>query len=150
MHMKIDARAELWLVVVALALISGCNAGGRKVSLTGKIIENGQPVKFPYGESHATIYFYPLDEQGKIPEGSRGYSTSPDTEGSFVMDGDMGDGIPLGKYRITLSNPTTSQQGQRDPWQGKYDVKNTPFELQVDGSFKSITLDVGTGKLTTQ
>lgn len=149
MFTKNDARFGFWLFVIAFVLIAGCNRGGRKVSLTGNIVENGQPIKVPYG-SHVSIYFYPLDEEGKVPQGSRGYATSPDTEGSFVMDGDMGVGIPLGKYRITLSNPTTSQQGQQDPWREKFDLKNTPFEVQVDGSFKSITLDVGTGKLTTQ
>jgi hypothetical protein len=142
-------RRALLLVTLACLTFAGCGDGVRRVSLRGRVVDGGSPLNLQYGVNTVDLYFYPIDDTGSVPEGAVGYGTATDPDGTFVMGGDMGEGIPVGTYRITLMNVERTPQGEQELWQGKFDLKNTPFQVDVDGSFKQITLDVAAGTVTT-
>jgi hypothetical protein len=133
------------LVCVALA---GCDTGGSGIVATGRVLEGGRPVAIPdfeKGENCLEVEFYPLDEAG-VP-GGPSYAAPVGADGSFEVKGPMAEGIPPGKYRVTVTHIGGEEDGDDEdgdeeaasPW-AKFNKENSPFEFQVPGS--EIVIDI--------
>ncbi len=139
------------LAVMVCLAVAGCGAGEKRVTVTGKIVDGGQPLTFggpeyEEGAASAEVTFHPLDDAGNLDKERNSHSTTAKPDGSFVMDGDVGDGILVGRYRVALRHrassgysPTAPAQG--DTWAGKFDLNNSPFEFDIQ-SDQEIVLDI--------
>jgi hypothetical protein len=99
------ARARLvYYLMVALAAV-GCNKsdGPKGVTVRGRLVQNGQPLKVLPREE-IIVGFSP---EGAVPDQvAHGASTDlvkPD-DGSFVLTGRNKMGLPPGKYTVSISS----------------------------------------------
>ena len=153
------SRFKTWsglLVVVACLAAAGCGGSVERVTVTGKIVDGGAPLKLagteqPGAPSPVEIRFCPVDEAlTKVISGMPiSLSASPKQDGSFVIDGGDGKGIPVGRYKVTMSNrnmmmdrrsaPKSGAQG--DVWEGRFSIENTPFSFDIQAP-QEIVLDI--------
>ncbi len=131
--------------VVACVAVAGC--GGQKlVTVTGEVVEGGQPVVldvYEEGASCLEVDFCPLDEAGNLvsdPD-APSQSTYCKEDGSFVVEGYDGKGIPAGKYRVAVRRLGQTPNGPGDVWQGKFERDKSPFVVDVP-SDDDIVIDI--------
>ena len=98
---------ELWatvVVVVALCACVGCNGGADNYPVEGKVTLDGRPLE------QVHLIFYPVEVDAANPARFIGLT---DANGHFVMRSDerKSDGVPAGKYRVSL---TTAVAGPND------------------------------------
>lgn len=151
--MSVVQRVVGIAVVVALGVaLAGCGGGGpRRVIVKGRVMEGGKPLElkgdeFKAGAVGVEVTFYPVDAAGKVDAGKQSYGTRVREDGTFVLDGELGKGIPVGKYKAALAFRDTmyrSPKGQGDRWEGKFALDKTPFTFDVQDASKEIVIDVG-------
>jgi hypothetical protein len=123
--------------------------------VTGKLVDGGQTMTFEghdyeEGASSVEVNFYPLDDSGNIAqgEGVESFSTTVKPDGTFVADGGTGDGITVGKYKVTLRHRkagSRDKSAQGDEFGGKFSLENTPFTIDIQSDGQEVVLDVGGG-----
>jgi hypothetical protein len=119
--------------------VAGCGGGEKLVTVTGKVLQDGQPISienYEEGVESLSVAFIPLDEGGNPKADARSYSHDVQEDGSFEIRGDMGDGIPVGKYRVAVSrvSEAAEEEGGDDLWKGKFGPENSPFVFDINGS----------------
>jgi hypothetical protein len=123
-----------WLAVSTLlvlcVLLPGC-AGVRKVKITGKVHNNGQPLKITDGKGLIRVTLLTDVPQGQPYDTFFGESR---TDGSFEIPD-----VPVGKYKIGIEHLDPSPQ--EDQLQGKFSPQNTPIRRELDGK-EPLNLDV--------
>ncbi len=150
MMISLERALHGFLVVMTCFALAGCGGGEKLVTVTGKVVEDGQPLAIEEREYRTgggvEVTFYPLDSAGNVAKQAKSYGTTAKQDGTFVMDGDQGEGIPAGKYRVALRgqsssgySPTAPSQGDR--WGGKFDAGNSPFTFDIQEN-QEIVLDV--------
>src|ERR1041384_7389655 len=77
------------LVVVGIAICTGCDNFGGRVALSGNVLLKGQPLE------NGTITFYPVE--------SNTQSGAPIENGKFKIVREKG--LVPGKYRVSISSP---------------------------------------------
>jgi hypothetical protein len=123
--------------------VAGCGGGGPTlVTVTGKVVDGGQPVAiqdYEQGGSCLEVEFFPL---GEIDDSATYvYSAYCEQDGSFVLDGMDGNGIPVGNYRVAVRRLGETRSGRGDVWQGRFDGEKSPFVFDItDG--EEIVIDV--------
>jgi hypothetical protein len=108
----------------------------KKAIVTGLVLDSGQPIAvrgyYP-GENCVFVEFTPRDRKGNVDVRRRSFETGVTEDGYFEIRGDVGDGIPVGRYKIALSLVEASADNTRmDSWQGKFDSQGTPFVYDVE------------------
>jgi hypothetical protein len=65
-------------------------------------------------------------------------------DGTFEMSGDMGDGIPAGKYRIALRREGETEQinAWDQKWGTKLDRDNSPFVFDFGDDQRDLVIDL--------
>lgn len=152
------AVSALLFVLVSVLLV-GCGGGVKRVVVTGKVVDGGKPLaltgpEYQEGAAAVEVAFYPDDPAlteilAKTPV-SLSARVKPD--GTFALGGGDGKGIPVGKYKVTLTNRNpgayrperTGGGGQGDAWGGKFSLDKTPFAYDIQ-SEQEIVLDVAKG-----
>lgn len=142
------------LVSVVLA---GCGSGESTVVASGKVLEGGSAVAIPEyeeGENCLEVEFFPLDDSGSLAASAASFAAYVQEDGSFEMTGDMGEGIPPGKYRVAVRQLGEGEEDEDDedegesrpagPW-AKFDKENSPFVFDVPGDEIVIDLSKGGG-----
>jgi len=140
-------RAGSYLSWAILCIaIAGCGDGIKRVQVTGKVVDGGQPYVVPEEEYEeggccVEVEFCPLDESGNF-EGHR-FSVYAQSDGTFLIDGIDGDGIPAGKYRVGLRRRTgeMNESGSDDLFNGKFEPDNSPFEYDITEA-QEIVIDI--------
>jgi hypothetical protein len=98
------AKGGFWIGVLVLAFGSsaGCTSGEATVPVEGTVTLDGQPL------SEAHVMFYP---QGAGPTDQKYYFGSTDQEGRFAVRSstDGNEGLPPGKYNVTLTTAVAKQ-----------------------------------------
>jgi hypothetical protein len=133
-------RVLLTSGLVLLVALSGCNTGPRTVIVKGRLTNSGKSV-VPDRRSGLTMVFSPDPATGNtFPAG---FNSDDDT---YSVYGPQQNGIPQGKYRVTLSMmvPTTTADGKDLPaamaqtWRhlaeqfnSKYSGGNSPIVVEV-------------------
>jgi hypothetical protein len=128
--MRRATRALPAVVLLTLAL-TGCGNKPKLVAVTGKVTQNGNPV------TAGSVWFHPADGnsyQGEKPSGQL------QLDGSFTARSfPHGEGMPPGKYRVTLSPDLAGRIGK--PELG--DATKTPWSVEVpDTGLKDHTFEV--------
>jgi hypothetical protein len=125
---------ELWTlteVLLVLSACAGCNGGTDTQPVEGKVTLDGRPLE------QVHLIFYPVEANPAKPTRFIGLT---DAQGHFAMRGDEGkfDGMPAGKYRVTLTtavaaagaDETTPLPPERVP--AKH--RNQEFEVPAGGT----------------
>jgi hypothetical protein len=120
--------------------LGGCRKGPATVKVHGKIVQDGQPYQWntaglPPGDPGINIGFIPNDgaEAGEIVYAK----VAPD--GSFEVPGFKGNGIPPGKYRITVR---VGAAGRADDLKDRFNAKNSTLSRDITGTGEVI-IDIG-------
>jgi hypothetical protein len=144
------------LVVLACLMAAGCGGGVKRVTVTGKIIDGGAPLNltgrdYQEGAASVEVRFYPADEALTTLVASMPISLSARAkpDGTFVMDGGDGKGIPVGKYKVAVTNRNMTMDrrsgskaaGQGDVWEGRFSAEKTPFTFDVQAP-QEVVLDI--------
>jgi hypothetical protein len=152
--MERATRARL-LAAVALGLcLTAAGCGGAKptqrevkgVPVSGQLVQNGKTIKLKGAET-ITISFVlaggsPADQIAALAE------YNPD-DGSFVVKGPTGQGIPPGKYKVGLSNDFTDGGGGPERFGEDFDSEKTPLAADVGTEEGQVfVIDVGTKRVT--
>ena len=120
--------------------MAGCGGGEKLVTVTGKVLQDGQPISienYEEGVESLSVAFIPLDEGGNRKAGARSYSQDVQEDGSFEILGDMGDGIPVGKYRVAVSRISEDEEEdedrprRKDDMLSKFGADNSPFVFDI-------------------
>jgi hypothetical protein len=130
-------------VALLLPLLTGCGGGPKEklVVVKGAVVEDGQAFTIAeddYEEGGACL------EVGFIPEKAeaKSFFTYAAPDGTFTMDGDMGDGIPLGKYKVSILRLGETDHESGCLWQGKFDQEKTPFTAEVTEAGGDVVIDL--------
>lgn len=120
------------LLSSSVVALSGC--GGGKVKASGKVVQNGQPIQM---SDKGVMQLAFIEE--KDTEGARPHGTTWKPDGTFVITGVEGKGVPPGKYRVSLSiiDPYPGE----DKFGGKFQGPKSP--LVVDVGKGEVIVDVG-------
>jgi hypothetical protein len=118
--MKLPGTLALWLAAATLAaILAGCEGGKTTVSVTGRLLQDGQPLQvssegLPPGTQPIRIVFHPVLAEGQ--PGGEAFACKVDTgTGEFTVPGPAGRGIPPGKYRISVSVLSAAPGGPAGP-----------------------------------
>ena len=126
------------LTALTLLVLTGCSSS---VTVTGKLVQNGQAYALPPGES-LEVHFLSADPQMYPP---RDFMTMANQDGTFTAD--QGDpakkGLPPGKYKLKLHSETPEL---------KKKLSGQPeLTTEIDtskGSKINLTIDVGSRTVT--
>jgi hypothetical protein len=144
-------------VVLLCTALAGCGSGSvKRVVVTGKVVDGGKPLsltgrEYQEGAASAEVRFNPTDDAlrdlvGKLP---LTLSSRVNADGTFVMGGGDGKGIPVGKYKVSLTHRNAmpnrydprAKVSQGDLWGGRFSIDKTPFEFDIQEA-KEVVLDV--------
>lgn len=132
---------------LAVLTLSGCGSG---VKFHGRLLVDDKPL--PVSQDELTYLMF----VGAAQDGKKAYSDadlSPD--GSFVVKGTDGHGIPAGKYVVTFSQSPSAydvSQGKAKPgdkFNGLFAKDSTsPLNCTITSSTKEVTIDLGKKTVT--
>lgn len=148
------SRAKLALILLVALGVTGC---GSNVRVTGKVSKGGQPVN-PVKGMHMAVGFHPVAEAdgGKSKEPDL-YAANVKDDGTFDVPGVDGDGIPPGKYRVSVILSTGRDRSgakktgnvdtsEKDILNGAFGPDNSPIIREVKSStYLEIDLDKPVG-----
>jgi hypothetical protein len=113
---------------------AGCGSGMLKPS--GRLMKKGAP--YVPGEGEAVhLAFFPEEEK---PDHDTYPAKFNNQDGTFVVLGVDGRGLPPGKYRATVQ----IMKKRKDVLEGAYGRTRTPFSVDVTSSTGEITLNLDT------
>lgn len=130
-------------VALCIAIV-GCGGGDPQYTVTGKVVEGGQPIvieMYEEGGSCLEVEFFPLDEGGALASDAVSHIAFCAEDGSFQMYGAEGEGIPPGKYRVAVRRLGETEDESGDMWGGKFDGDKSPFVVDVPSS-EDIVIDI--------
>jgi hypothetical protein len=131
-------QIALFLLVLGL-FASGCGDSSR-IKAKGRIVKGGQPYLAPEGEGFR-VFFVPLE----VPDGKHydSYAAEYNSEdGSFLVQGKDGKGLPPGKYRVDLQ----LMKSKEDLLNGKLMGKKSPYTIEVTNSGYDLIIDLDTAR----
>lgn len=133
MRLQSCFHSALW-ALTCLA-VAGCGTTEQLATVSGKVVEGGQPVAiedYEEGGSCLEVEFFPVDEAGQVIPTKPSYGNFVQENGSFVVEGLEGLGIPEGKYRVAVRRIGTTSYGPgQDVWEGKFEADRSPFSVDV-------------------
>jgi hypothetical protein len=115
--------AVLSLSLLALVCIAGCGpAGPQLVKVTGMLTVNGSPYDANVHE-RAIVILYPSENPGTT------YPAIVDDNGAFKVPGIEGNGVPPGKYKISVEPESDTR---KTPLAVKAGLKGPQSTLEKD------------------
>jgi hypothetical protein len=129
-----NTRCVLPCLLIGLLAI-GC--GSSFIKAKGRVVKGGEP--FHLGEGEALrIILAPLD----APEDSHHYDSyaaefHPD-DGTFLVKGKDGNGLPPGKYRVGLE----LLKKKEDQFQGRFMGRKSPLTCEVTTAANELVVDL--------
>jgi hypothetical protein len=125
--MRFLPRPLPWFLALAGAclVLAGCGGGAR---VTGKLTNNGQPLTV----SDKGMIVVSFIQEGSQPGQPGAYPVDLGPDGTFTVKGTNGQGIPPGKYMISVQQldpyPTT------DKLKGQFFGSKSPIVREIKGS----------------
>jgi hypothetical protein len=140
-----------------LIVFSGCGGGSDGVWVTGKLLKGGAPYVAPTGQL-VSVTFVGLeihDAAGKsLPSGESYWAEVDQSASTFSVPGPERRGIPLGKYRVAVTqkmtreafnaanpNPKKGVDRETDMLGDKFGAATSPIIREVKGSV-DLTIDL--------
>ena len=128
------SRASCRVCACAVLLsLFGCTAKpSDALPVRGKLTNNGEPLQVKgreIGLGYVELHFYRINDDGSI--GKDPADAAVDESGEFTIRGRDGQGLPPGKYKITVRQLDPAPD--TDKLQGRFNLQNTPIVGQVTG-----------------
>jgi len=117
----------------------GCG-GSSLIKAKGHITKGGQPYVAEEGQG-LRIFFVPLEPASGSRHDSFAAEYHPD-DGTFQVLGKDGNGLPRGKYRVSLQ----LMKSKEDLLAGKLLGKQSPFTCEVTGAGDDLVIDLDQAK----
>lgn len=129
-------RFFMCVIVLAFTLVgSGC--GKNDLHRTrGRVTKGGEEFVPDEGEN-LQIALMPITSGGKPPKNYYYASVDQDT-GTFFAAGPQLQGVPAGKYRVTVE----LMKQKKDQFRGRFDADKSPFVVDIDGTDDEIEIDL--------
>jgi hypothetical protein len=119
-------------VLVGLCVL-GCGSHG-PFNAKGRVLKGGKP--FELGENEGLrIFFVPLDPPAG---GYDSFAAEFHKDGTFVVKGKDGRGLPPGKYRVTLQH----MKNKEDLFRGRFMGEHSPFTCEVGRGSGEVVVDL--------
>ena len=140
-------RAGAAVVLGVLVLTIGCaSERERGPKLIGRILVDGQPCR-PASVNDFDLKFTSVGGEGPI---KRSYVAEVEPDGEFVVNGSIGQGIPVGRYKISIVGRVLDAQGKPS---GRYlptfTDKASPLEIEISDKISEIVIDLEKKTVTT-
>jgi hypothetical protein len=140
-------RRAYALLLIVLLLGSGCGRGresGPKV--IGRLLIDGQPCR--------PVSVYDFDVKFLTVEGAgtdkRSYLAEVQPDGSFTLNGSMGKGIPVGRYKVSITGKVLGEDGKpTGRYLSQFTDGATPLEVEIVDRTREITIDLAKKTATT-
>ena len=129
-------RPTMRLLTIFLlgSLLVGC--GGSRVKARGRLVKNGEPF-VPNEKETVHVAFFPAGEESQSSD--RSYVVKFNrADGTFLVSGADGKGLPPGKYRVTVA----LMKDRTDALKGAFNAKNSPLVCEVKNTSDEITVDL--------
>jgi hypothetical protein len=133
-------RWSLSFLTLLVLLTSGCSSGPRLVRVKGQLLYNQKPLPVS-AKAGVTITFTAMDA-GDNPPFFTAEQPFNREESTFVVSGPNGRGIPVGKYRIAVSQKMAGQlPPDVETMNETFSRKSSPIVREVTGE-EPITIDL--------
>jgi hypothetical protein len=133
------------LLLAALVAASGCSKGPESgPKLTGRLLIDGQPCG-PRSVANFDLLFYTVGQESPGPGGGlgRAYMAEVSRDGTFVVNGSMGAGIPVGRYKVVIVGAIAgADSNQATRYSRDYTEKATPLEVEIKNSTRKLAIDL--------
>jgi hypothetical protein len=139
------ARAAVVLGVVFMA--AGCGSEReRGPKLTGRLLVDGQPCR-PVSVNDFDLKFTSVGGEGPF---KRSYVAEVEPDGEFMVNGSIGQGIPVGRYKISIVGKVLDTQGKpTGRFVPMFTDKASPLEVEISDKISEIVIDLEKKKVTT-
>ena len=148
MRQVVGLHAAAFIWISAAVVLPGCGAGKVGVKIEGKLTKDGAAVQLQQGE------MLHLSLQSKVSSGESAIYPAKfnPADGSFVVEGPDGKGIPPGTYKVSLSvtsgatDPAGLTKMKKLAQQFK-SINGKEFDVGSE-SKQTIAIDVAKGTIT--
>jgi hypothetical protein len=121
MSMKTSHLTALFCLILALVL-PACSTEGKQHKVKGALLHRGEPY-LPKHKGSVTVIFVP-EAEGDTPADS--YVADVNREdGTFVVNGKTGRGIPPGKYRVTINQMVMDAPAEINQMNERFSATNS-------------------------
>ena len=133
-------RAHAAVVLGVLVLAAGCSSEReRGPKLTGRILVDGQPCR-PVSVNDFDLKFTSTGGEGPI---KRSYVAEVQPDGEFMVNGSIGQGIPVGRYKISIVGKVLDVQGKpTGRFVPIFTDKVSPLEVEISDNTNEIVIDL--------
>ena len=140
-------RARAALVLGVLVLAAGCGSEReRGPKLTGRLLVNGQPCR-PASVNDFDLKFTSIGGEGPV---KRSYVAEVQPDGEFTVNGSIGQGIPVGKYKVSIVGKVLDAQGKpTGHYVPMFSDKASPLEVEISDNISEIVIDLEKKTVTT-
>jgi len=153
-----SSHLVLSLLVLVLIATLGCGERTNTVWITGKLLKGGAKYVPPDGQtvSVTLVGLEVQDASGKpVQSGEQFWAEVDHTNGTFTVSGNLGQGIPPGRYRVAVTQkmtreafhaahprPKRGDDREADMLKNRYGLTTSPIIREVrSGSELVIDLD---------
>jgi hypothetical protein len=136
------------LVFLALALaLAGCASAKKGVAVTGTLVKGEKPYTFsaqglPPGDPGLRLGFSSLGSGGVM--GDTSFAVYSPADGTFKVNGPDGQGLPPGKYRISVAK---AAMGRPDELKDAFSRDKSPLTVDIPAS-SPVNIEVNLDKKT--
>jgi hypothetical protein len=123
------------VLVAACLCLSSLGCGSSTIQARGRILKKGEPFEPGPGEA-LRIILAPLDPPAGETYDS--FAAEYQGDGTFVVKGKDGKGLPPGKYRVTLQ----LLKKKKDLFKGKLSGPKSPFTCEITDGSDEIIVDL--------
>lgn len=132
----------LLLFLALLGPLAGCGGSNEPpmMPVKGRVTKGGAPLQVAgqeVGIGMVQVGFYRLEGDGS--QKGTPWEAKVDPQGNFTLFGPSGNGIPPGKYKITVRQ--WDPYPQTDKLQGQFDEKNSKIVREINGA-SDLAIDV--------
>lgn len=136
-----------FVCITALVVLVGCAPQQKAGPVNGVLLKGGKPYTtdtagLPPGDTGVIITLNALDTSSKIVE-AYGCKFDP-SKGTFQAVGRKGQGIPAGKYRLSLRGGP----GREDVLGAEFGRDKSPLVFELTGDAAELVVDLDAKKAT--
>ena len=133
--------ASRWLqLAICVVVVSAFGCGSGNYQTRGRILKGGTPLTVEEPD-FVRVVLVPLPEDGtKVLDWY--VAEYNGSNGTFIVKGKDGKGMPPGKYRVSLE----LMKARKDAFKGAFDAERSPFIVTVQNASDEITVDVDKAK----